>query len=232
MAGEKGVEVKNFTTSFKDGLAFCAIVDSHKPGSLGVPYESLSADDAERNLQLAFDAAHKMGVPKLLDAEDIVDMPVPDKFSMITYLSEMYKAFSGLERGWAGSGRSSPSSSKTSTPRSTPRLPPKNAGVGGGGGGGSALKSDGDGNDPDPPRPDDGKKRVLLRLKDEDKDDDDYVGPTWVEIETDKLDDLVELAYKTFNGAMIQGVRRADNNELVTDDGVRDGDSYVCEQLA
>jgi hypothetical protein len=88
--------VTNFTTSWKSGLAFVALVDCHRPGSLQ-PHDFLSlleSDDDEKRLEAAFAAAELCGVPRLLDAEDLLTMTVPDQLSLITYLSEMYKVFS------------------------------------------------------------------------------------------------------------------------------------------
>jgi len=89
--GYDGVEVKNFTTSWKDGLAFCAIIHHFRPSSIN--FKQLKKENDLENLQLAFNTAEKLGVIKLLDAEDIVKMSIPDKVSIITYLSEMYKIF-------------------------------------------------------------------------------------------------------------------------------------------
>jgi hypothetical protein len=89
--------VSNFTTSWKNGLAFCALVDCHRPGSLQ-PLDYLQlveCGDDEKRLDAAFSAAELCGVPRLLDAEDLVEMSVPDQLSIITYLSEVYKCFVG-----------------------------------------------------------------------------------------------------------------------------------------
>jgi len=88
--------VTNFTTSWKNGLAFCALVDCHRPGSLQpLDYLQLAECDDEKRLDAAFSAAELCGVPRLLDAEDLVEMSVPDQLSIITYLSEVYKCFVG-----------------------------------------------------------------------------------------------------------------------------------------
>ena len=88
-AGYANVQVTNFTTSFKDGLAFCALVDRARPGLIDVA--ALDPRDAERNLRLAFDTAERLGVPRLLEEQDIVRLPVPERLSIITYVLELRK---------------------------------------------------------------------------------------------------------------------------------------------
>ncbi len=48
-----------------------------------------------QRLELAFDVGAKLGAPPLLDPEDVCDIPVPERRSMITYLGVVYKAFKG-----------------------------------------------------------------------------------------------------------------------------------------
>ncbi|KAH3742992.1 Flagellar calcium-binding protein TB-44A [Pelomyxa schiedti] len=87
--GYRDVNITNATTSFKDGLAFCALI--HKKHPELVDFNSLKKENAAENLKLAFDAAETLGVPKLLDEQDILDMSVPEKLSMVTYLFELQK---------------------------------------------------------------------------------------------------------------------------------------------
>ena len=90
----KGVHVMNWHTSWKDGLAFCALLHATNP-SLIPAWDSLSAAAAEDNLNLAFRVAEKeLGVTKLLDAEDIVEMRRPDAKSITTYVILLHKALS------------------------------------------------------------------------------------------------------------------------------------------
>jgi len=91
------VDVKDFTISFQDGLAFCALIHRHRPDL--IDYNSLNADDKLGNLNLAFDVAKEhLDVPRLLDAEDIVNLPRPDERSIMTYVAQLYKVFSSLDR--------------------------------------------------------------------------------------------------------------------------------------
>jgi len=93
----KNVDVKDFTMSFQDGLAFCGLIHRHRPDLLD--FHSLNAEDKMGNLNLAFDVALKhLDVPRLLDAEDIVNMPRPDERSIMTYVAQLYKVFSSLDK--------------------------------------------------------------------------------------------------------------------------------------
>lgn len=91
-ADYENVHVNNFHMSFKDGLAFCALIHKHRPDL--IDYDSLSKADPMTNLQLAFDIMEKeYDIPQLLDAADIVEMPKPDEMSVMAYVSLYYHAF-------------------------------------------------------------------------------------------------------------------------------------------
>jgi actinin alpha len=63
--GYRQVKVENFTNSWTDGLAFCALIHKHRPDL--IDFESLSPANARDNLTLAFEVAEsKLGIPKLL----------------------------------------------------------------------------------------------------------------------------------------------------------------------
>lgn len=90
--GYAGVHVENFTTSWKDGLALNALIHAHRPDL--IPYDTLSAADPRGNLKLAMDVAEKeLGIPPLIDIDDIVDVPKPDERSVMTYIAQFYHYF-------------------------------------------------------------------------------------------------------------------------------------------
>lgn len=85
-----GISVQNFSTSFQDGRAFVALVHSQWPSSIAHP-ETLSAEDAQANLNLAFGVAERFGVFKLLDADLIAASGHPEPKTVMTYLAELRK---------------------------------------------------------------------------------------------------------------------------------------------
>ncbi|KAK4662059.1 alpha-actinin [Podospora pseudopauciseta] len=91
------VDVRDFSASWNDGLAFCALLDIHRPDL--IDYDALDKSDHRGNMQLAFDIAHKeIGIPKLLDVEDVCDVAKPDERSLMTYIAYWFHAFSQMEK--------------------------------------------------------------------------------------------------------------------------------------
>ncbi|XP_058834604.1 microtubule-actin cross-linking factor 1 isoform X40 [Topomyia yanbarensis] len=86
-----GVRVNDFTSSWRDGLAFSALIHRNRPDLIDWR-DSRSRRPRERLEQAFHVVEREYGVTRLLDPED-VDTNEPDEKSMITYLSSLYDVF-------------------------------------------------------------------------------------------------------------------------------------------
>ncbi|XP_072896311.1 spectrin beta chain, non-erythrocytic 1-like isoform X2 [Hemitrygon akajei] len=89
------VNIRNFTSSWKDGLAFNALIHKHRPDL--IEFDKLKKSNAMHNLQNAFDVSERhLNVTKLLDPEDVFTEN-PDEKSIITYVVAFYHYFSKMK---------------------------------------------------------------------------------------------------------------------------------------
>ncbi|XP_034783719.2 spectrin beta chain, erythrocytic-like isoform X1 [Acipenser ruthenus] len=94
-AGYPNVNITNFTTSWKDGMAFNALIHKHRSDL--VDFDKLKKSNPTHNLRHAFDVAEQqLGVTKLLDPEDVFTEN-PDEKSIITYVVAFYHYFSKMK---------------------------------------------------------------------------------------------------------------------------------------
>ncbi|KAL7854769.1 hypothetical protein SRHO_G00169590 [Serrasalmus rhombeus] len=92
--GYKGVSVTDLSSSWRSGLAFCALI--HRFRAHLIDYDSLNEEDAAKNAQLAFDVAEKeFGIKPFTTGKEIASEQEQDKNSMVTYLSKFYELFRG-----------------------------------------------------------------------------------------------------------------------------------------
>ncbi|XP_029298758.1 plectin a isoform X2 [Cottoperca gobio] len=88
--GYQGLRCDNFTTGWRDGKLFNAILHKHRPTLIDM--SKVYRQSNQENLEQAFSVAERdLGVTRLLDPED-VDVPHPDEKSIITYVSSLYDA--------------------------------------------------------------------------------------------------------------------------------------------
>uniref|UniRef100_A0A8C9Y1F6 Smoothelin-like n=1 Tax=Sander lucioperca TaxID=283035 RepID=A0A8C9Y1F6_SANLU len=84
------VDIQNFSSSWSNGMAFCALVHNFFPESFD--YDSLSPSNRRQNFEVAFSTAEKLvDCPQLLDVDDMVKMREPDWKCVYTYLQEFYR---------------------------------------------------------------------------------------------------------------------------------------------
>ncbi|XP_015667861.1 EH domain-binding protein 1 [Protobothrops mucrosquamatus] len=91
----RGVKITNFTTSWRNGLSFCAILHHFRPDL--IDYKSLNPQDIKENNKKAYDGFASLGISRLLEPSDMVLLAIPDKLTVMTYLYQIRAHFSGLE---------------------------------------------------------------------------------------------------------------------------------------
>ncbi|XP_041073986.1 F-actin-monooxygenase MICAL2-like isoform X3 [Polyodon spathula] len=90
----KNVHVSDLTTSWRSGLALCALIHHFRPDLLD--FDCLNEEDVDKNNQLAFDMAEReFGIPPVTTGKEMAADSEPDKLSMVMYLSKFYELFRG-----------------------------------------------------------------------------------------------------------------------------------------
>ncbi|XP_060747620.1 cytospin-A isoform X1 [Tachysurus vachellii] len=89
--GYQNIDITNFSSSWNDGLAFCAVLHTYLPAH--IPYQELTSQDKRRNFTLAFQAAESVGIKSTLDISEMVHTERPDWQSVMTYVTSIYKYF-------------------------------------------------------------------------------------------------------------------------------------------
>nr|XP_043897287.1 proteoglycan 4-like isoform X4 [Solea senegalensis] len=91
----KGVKVTNFSTSWRNGLAFCAILHHFHPDK--IDFDQLEPHDIKLNNKKAFDGFEALGISRLLEPSDMVLLSIPDRLIVMTYLSQIRSHFTNQE---------------------------------------------------------------------------------------------------------------------------------------
>ncbi|KAM9257297.1 cytospin-B [Cariama cristata] len=89
--GYPNIDITNFSSSWSDGLAFCALLHTYLPAH--IPYQELNSQDKKRNLLLAFQAAESVGIKPSLELSEMMYTDRPDWQSVMQYVAQIYKYF-------------------------------------------------------------------------------------------------------------------------------------------
>ncbi|XP_029572036.1 cytospin-A isoform X2 [Salmo trutta] len=89
--GYKNIEITNFSSSWEDGLAFCAVYHTYLPTH--IPYSSLSTGDKSENLDLAFQTGESVGIPATLTVEEMLRPGGPDWQRVLGYVESIFRHF-------------------------------------------------------------------------------------------------------------------------------------------
>ncbi|CAG5119370.1 unnamed protein product [Candidula unifasciata] len=84
-------DITNFSSSWNDGLGFCALLHSYVPEK--IPYCELTSEDKRRNLTIAFSAGESVGIKATLNINDMVSMERPDWQAVMNYVTAIYRHF-------------------------------------------------------------------------------------------------------------------------------------------
>jgi len=94
-----GVKISDMSSSWRDGLAFCALIHRYRPHL--IDFHSLDHNDWHGNCLLAFSLAEQeLGIPQLLDIDYVVRSESPDQFFIMTYVAQFYHKFTVPDSGY------------------------------------------------------------------------------------------------------------------------------------
>ncbi|KAE8287684.1 Smoothelin-like protein 2 [Larimichthys crocea] len=95
--GYQNIDLQNFSSSWSDGMAFCALVHSFFP--LEFDYNTLNPANRKQNLQLAFTTAEEQAdCLRLIEVDDMIDMgDKPDPMCVFTYVQSLYNHLKKFE---------------------------------------------------------------------------------------------------------------------------------------
>ncbi|XP_039981197.1 cytospin-A-like isoform X2 [Xiphias gladius] len=89
--GYKKIEITNFSSSWEDGLAFCAVYHTYLPGH--IPYDGLTPEDKRENLDLAFKTGESVGITATLTVEEMLKADGPDWQRVLGYVESIFRHF-------------------------------------------------------------------------------------------------------------------------------------------
>ena len=91
------VKIKNFGSSWNNGKAFAALIHHHRPDLVDMSkYEGMESQEI---LQDVFTMANReLGIPILIDSEDIADVAKPDDRVIIPYVAFLFKLFASYQK--------------------------------------------------------------------------------------------------------------------------------------
>ncbi|XP_067098439.1 cytospin-A-like [Osmerus mordax] len=89
--GYENIEITNFSSSWEDGLAFCAVYHTYMPTH--IPYSSLNPEEKKENLCLAFQTGGSIGITATLTVEEMLRAGGPDWQRVLGYVESMYRHF-------------------------------------------------------------------------------------------------------------------------------------------
>ncbi|XP_071554880.1 cytospin-A-like isoform X1 [Temnothorax nylanderi] len=87
----RNINITDFSSSWNDGLALCAILHSYLPGK--VPYDTLKPVEKQRNFSIAFSAAESVGIPTTLNIDEMCELDRRNWRQVMTYVTSIYKHF-------------------------------------------------------------------------------------------------------------------------------------------
>ncbi|XP_064796067.1 protein-methionine sulfoxide oxidase mical3b-like isoform X3 [Oncorhynchus masou masou] len=90
--GYRGVVVSDLTTSWKNGLALCALIHHYRPDL--IDFDSLKEDEGEENMRLGLEVAEKeFGISPVMTVEEMSSVSETDTLCMVMYLSQFHQLF-------------------------------------------------------------------------------------------------------------------------------------------
>ncbi|GAA6213780.1 cytospin-A-like [Lates japonicus] len=89
--GYKNIDITNFSSSWADGLAFCAVYHTYLPSH--IPYSTLTPENKRENLSLAFKTGETVGIAQTLTVEEMLRAGGPDWQRVLSYVESMYRHF-------------------------------------------------------------------------------------------------------------------------------------------